>query len=88
MDVGFKRAGFEVIAANEIKGKNISEVLAICGTYKTIYILDEPTTGLYFHDVDQLLQVVQHLRDGGNTVVVVEHNLDMIKMVGTLAEKC
>jgi len=48
-------------------------------TGKTLYILDEPTTGLHFHDIDQLLKVLQKLRDHGNTVVVIEHNLDVIK---------
>ena len=48
-------------------------------TGKTLYILDEPTTGLHFHDIKQLLQVIHRLRDHGNTVVVIEHNLDVIK---------
>ncbi|MGH8664009.1 MAG: hypothetical protein ACREUX_07050, partial [Burkholderiales bacterium] len=43
------------------------------------YILDEPTTGLHFHDIDLLLKVLHRLRDRGNTVVVIEHNLDVIK---------
>ena len=46
---------------------------------KTLYILDEPTTGLHFHDIRQLLQVLHRLRDHGNTVVVIEHNLDVVK---------
>jgi excinuclease ABC subunit A len=46
---------------------------------RTLYILDEPTTGLHFHDIDLLLRVLQRLRDHGNTVVVIEHNLDVIK---------
>ena len=46
---------------------------------KTLYILDEPTTGLHFHDIKQLLQVIHRLRDHGNTIVVIEHNLDVIK---------
>jgi excinuclease ABC subunit A len=48
-------------------------------TGKTVYILDEPTTGLHTDDVRQLIEVMQRLVDGGNTVVVIEHNLDVIK---------
>jgi excinuclease ABC subunit A len=48
-------------------------------TGRTLYILDEPTTGLHFHDIQLLLDVLQRLRDAGNTVVVIEHNLDVIK---------
>ena len=48
-------------------------------TGKTIYILDEPTTGLHFADVHKLIEILQRLCEGGNTVVVIEHNLDVIK---------
>jgi excinuclease ABC subunit A len=48
-------------------------------TGRTLYILDEPTTGLHFHDIDLLLRVLHRLRDHGNTIVVIEHNLDVIK---------
>jgi excinuclease UvrABC ATPase subunit len=48
-------------------------------TGQTLYILDEPTTGLHFHDIEQLLKVLHELRDRGNTIVVIEHNLDVIK---------
>ena len=48
-------------------------------TGQTLYILDEPTTGLHFHDIDKLLHILHTLRDKGNTIVVIEHNLDVIK---------
>ncbi|MGP4952541.1 excinuclease ABC subunit UvrA, partial [Psychrobacter sp. T6-1] len=48
-------------------------------TGQTLYILDEPTTGLHFHDIDKLLNILHALRDKGNTIVVIEHNLDVIK---------
>jgi excinuclease ABC subunit A len=53
--------------------------LAKRATGRTIYILDEPTTGLHFADIEKLLQVLMKLRDSGNTLVVIEHNLEMIK---------
>ena len=53
--------------------------LARRSTGKTIYILDEPTTGLHFADVHKLVEILRKLSDGGNTVVVIEHNLDVIK---------
>ena len=55
-------------------------------TGKTFYILDEPTTGLHFEDVRQLLDVLQRLVDAGNTVLVIEHNLDVIKVADRLID--
>ena len=57
----------------------LSKELSRRDTGQTLYILDEPTTGLHFHDVQQLLKVLQRLRDHGNTIVIIEHNLDVIK---------
>jgi excinuclease ABC subunit A len=57
----------------------LSRELSKRDTGKTLYILDEPTTGLHFQDIKQLLAVLHHLRDHGNTIVVIEHNLDVIK---------
>ena len=57
----------------------LSKELSKRATGKTLYILDEPTTGLHVHDIKKLLEVLQILVDQGNTVVVIEHNLDVIK---------
>ena len=56
------------------------------GTGKTIYILDEPTTGLHFADVQKLIEILHRLAEGGNTVVVIEHNLDVIKTADYLID--
>ena len=48
--------------------------------------MDEPTTGLHFHDILQLMQVLMHLRDNGNTIVIIEHNLDVIKMADWIVD--
>ena len=55
-------------------------------TGRTIYILDEPTTGLHFADIELLLKVLHQLRDAGNTIVVIEHNLDVIKTADWLID--
>ncbi|PID46536.1 MAG: excinuclease ABC subunit A [Proteobacteria bacterium] len=67
------------LSGGEAQRVKLAKELSKRSTGKTIYILDEPTTGLHFHDVDVLLKVLHRLRDEGNTVVIIEHNLDVIK---------
>jgi excinuclease ABC subunit A len=67
------------LSGGEAQRVKLSKELSKRDTGKTLYILDEPTTGLHFHDIQQLLTVLHRLRDHGNTVVVIEHNLDVIK---------
>ncbi|NLG76132.1 MAG: excinuclease ABC subunit UvrA, partial [Xanthomonadaceae bacterium] len=67
------------LSGGEAQRVKLAKELSKRSTGKTLYILDEPTTGLHFYDIEQLLGVLQRLRDEGNTVVVIEHNLDVIK---------
>jgi len=83
MDVGLSyiRLGQNAttLSGGEAQRIKLAKELSKRDTGSTLYILDEPTTGLHFHDIEQLLAVLHRLRDKGNTVVVIEHNLDVIK---------
>jgi len=67
------------LSGGEAQRVKLSKELSKRDTGQTLYILDEPTTGLHFHDIKQLLSVLTRLRDHGNTIVIIEHNLDVIK---------
>lgn len=83
MDVGLSyiRLGQSAttLSGGEAQRVKLAKELSKRDTGKTLYILDEPTTGLHFHDIEQLLAVLHRLRDHGNTLVIIEHNLDVIK---------
>jgi excinuclease ABC subunit A len=83
MDVGLSyiRLGQSAVtlSGGEAQRVKLAKELSKRDTGKTLYILDEPTTGLHFYDIQQLLNVLERLRDHGNTIVVIEHNLDVIK---------
>jgi excinuclease ABC subunit A len=83
MDVGLSyiRLGQNAttLSGGEAQRVKLAKELSKRSTGRTLYILDEPTTGLHFYDIEQLLGVLHRLRDEGNTIVVIEHNLDVIK---------
>jgi excinuclease ABC subunit A len=74
------------LSGGEAQRVKLAKELSKRDTGKTLYILDEPTTGLHFYDIQQLLNVLHRLRDHGNTVVVIEHNLDVIKTADWLVD--
>ena len=83
MDVGLSyiRLGqaATTLSGGEAQRVKLAKELSKRDTGQTLYILDEPTTGLHFHDIEQLLSVLHRLRDHGNTIIVIEHNLDVVK---------
>ncbi|MDP3370586.1 MAG: excinuclease ABC subunit A, partial [Brevundimonas sp.] len=74
------------LSGGEAQRVKLSKELSKRATGKTLYILDEPTTGLHFEDIRKLLEVLQELVDNGNTIVVIEHNLDVIKVADWLLD--
>jgi excinuclease ABC subunit A len=74
------------LSGGEAQRVKLAKELSKRDTGNTLYILDEPTTGLHFHDIEQLLGVLHRLRDHGNTIVVIEHNLDVIKTADWLID--
>ena len=74
------------LSGGEAQRVKLSRELSKRDTGKTVYILDEPTTGLHFHDIAQLLDVIHTLRDKGNTIIIIEHNLDVIKTTDWLID--
>ncbi len=90
MDVGLSYISLgqnaTTLSGGEAQRVKLARELSKRDTGRTLYILDEPTTGLHFHDIEQLLRVLHRLRDHGNTVVVIEHNLDVIKTADWLID--
>jgi excinuclease ABC subunit A len=74
------------LSGGEAQRVKLSKELSRVATGDTVYILDEPTTGLHFADIQKLLDVLHRLTDAGNTVIVIEHNLDVIKSADWLVD--
>jgi excinuclease ABC subunit A len=83
MDVGLSYVSLgqsaTTLSGGEAQRIKLSRELSRRDTGRTLYLMDEPTTGLHFFDIEQLLKVIHRLRDAGNTIVIIEHNLDVIK---------
>ncbi len=79
--LGYIRLGqaATTLSGGEAQRVKLARELAKRDTGKTLYVLDEPTTGLHFHDIAKLLDILHTLREKGNTIVVIEHNLDVVK---------
>ena len=86
--LGYIRLGqpATTLSGGEAQRVKISTELGKRSTGNTLYMLDEPTTGLHFEDINKLLDVLHRLREGGNTVIVIEHNLDVIKSADYLID--
>src|SRR5262249_2256869 len=74
------------LSGGEAQRVKLSLELSKRGTGRTVYVVDEPTTGLHFADVKQLIEVLQRLVDAGNTVITIEHNLDVIKQADWIVD--
>ncbi|MDY2842101.1 MAG: excinuclease ABC subunit UvrA, partial [Candidatus Borkfalkiaceae bacterium] len=86
--LGYIRLGQSstTLSGGEAQRVKLATELSKRGTGRTLYILDEPTTGLHSYDVDKLCAVLFKLRDAGNTVIVIEHNLDVIKLADYIVD--
>ena len=88
MGLGYLKLGQSAttLSGGEAQRIKLASELSKRSTGRTLYLLDEPTTGLHFHDIARLLDVFAKLRDSGNTLIVIEHNLDVIKCADWLID--